>query len=160
MAQLMSLPLTFSYFSKIQIGFTFLVPAYLCSPGKRAIKRVCVCVCALSMSLHYLVKTRDSLKNVLCLMINHRVVWLSRCDVLLYYKFIIQFACKRIFIIGEHLAKLRMTLWCLVSFTHSVHKSIMISSCIVRWKPSVLTFYDENEPNMRAGSVLSVLFLN
>ena len=30
--------------SKIQIGFTFLVPAHLGSPGQRAIKRVCVCV--------------------------------------------------------------------------------------------------------------------
>ena len=45
MAQLMPLPLTVSCFSKIQIGFTFLVPAYLGSPGKRAVKRVCVCVC-------------------------------------------------------------------------------------------------------------------
>jgi len=44
MAQLMSLPLTVSCFSKIQIGFTFLVPAHLGSPGKRAVKRVCVCV--------------------------------------------------------------------------------------------------------------------
>ena len=43
-AQLMPLPLTISCFSKIQIGFTFLVPAHLGSPGKRAIKRVCVCV--------------------------------------------------------------------------------------------------------------------
>jgi len=41
MAQLMPLPLTVSCFSKIQIGFTSLVPAY---PGKRAVKRVCVCV--------------------------------------------------------------------------------------------------------------------
>jgi len=40
-AQLMPLPLTVSCFSKIQIGFTFLVPAYLDSPGKRAVKRVC-----------------------------------------------------------------------------------------------------------------------
>jgi len=31
-------------FSKIQIGFAFLVPAHLVSPGKRAVKRVCVCV--------------------------------------------------------------------------------------------------------------------
>ena len=46
MAQLMSLPRTVSCFSKIQIGFTFLVPAHLGSPGQRAIKRVCVCVCA------------------------------------------------------------------------------------------------------------------
>ena len=39
MAQLMPLPLTDSCFSKIQIGFTFLVPAHLGSPGKRAVKR-------------------------------------------------------------------------------------------------------------------------
>ena len=44
MAQLMPLPLTVSRFSKIQICFTFLVPAYLGSPRKRAIKRVCVCM--------------------------------------------------------------------------------------------------------------------
>ena len=43
-AQLMPLPLTVSCFSKIQIGFTFLVPAHPDSPGKRAVKRVCVCV--------------------------------------------------------------------------------------------------------------------
>jgi len=43
-AQLMPLPLTVSCFSKIQIGFTFLVPAHLGSSGKGAIKRVCVCV--------------------------------------------------------------------------------------------------------------------
>jgi len=40
MAQLLSLPLTVSCFSKIQIGFTFLVPAHLGSPGQRAVKRV------------------------------------------------------------------------------------------------------------------------
>jgi len=45
MAQLMPLPLTVSCFSKILIAFTFLVPAHLGSPGKRAVKRVCVCVC-------------------------------------------------------------------------------------------------------------------
>ena len=44
MAQLMPLTLTVTCFSKIQIGFTFLVPAHLGSPGKRAVKRVCVCV--------------------------------------------------------------------------------------------------------------------
>ena len=43
-AQLMPLPLTVSCFSKIQIGFTFLVPAHLGSPGQRAVKSVCVCV--------------------------------------------------------------------------------------------------------------------
>ena len=45
MSQLMPLPLTVSCFSKIQIGFTFLVPAHLGSPGQRAVKRVCVCIC-------------------------------------------------------------------------------------------------------------------
>jgi len=45
MAQLMPLPLTVSCFSNIQIGFTFLVPAHPGSPGQRAIKRVCVCLC-------------------------------------------------------------------------------------------------------------------
>ena len=38
MAQLMPLPLTVSSSSKIQIGFTFLVPAYPGCPGKEAIK--------------------------------------------------------------------------------------------------------------------------
>ena len=46
MAQLM--PLTISCSSKIQTGFTCLVPAHLGSPGQRAVKRararVCVCV--------------------------------------------------------------------------------------------------------------------
>ena len=41
MAQLIPLPLTVSCFSKIQIGFTFLVPAHPGSPGKRAVERVC-----------------------------------------------------------------------------------------------------------------------
>jgi len=45
MAQLMPMPLTDSCFSKIKIGFTFLVPAHPGSPGQRAVKRVCVCVC-------------------------------------------------------------------------------------------------------------------
>ena len=34
-AQLMPLPLTVSCIIKIQIGFTFLVPAHLGSPGKK-----------------------------------------------------------------------------------------------------------------------------
>ena len=49
LAQLMSLPLTVSCFSKIQIGFTFLVPAHPGSPEQRAIKQLCVCVCAVLM---------------------------------------------------------------------------------------------------------------
>ena len=44
MAQLMPLPVTLSCFSKIQIGFTFLVPAHQGSPGQGLLNR-CVCVC-------------------------------------------------------------------------------------------------------------------
>ena len=40
MAQLMPLPLTVSCFSKVQIGFTFLVSADPGSRGKKAVKRV------------------------------------------------------------------------------------------------------------------------
>jgi len=49
MAQLMPLPLTVSCFSKIQIGFTFLVLARPGSMGQMVVKRVCVCV---AMSSH------------------------------------------------------------------------------------------------------------
>ena len=52
-AQLMPLPLTVSCFSKIQIGFTFLVPAHPGSRGLRATKWVCVCSLLVS-SLTYL----------------------------------------------------------------------------------------------------------
>jgi len=38
MAQLM--PLAVSCFNKIQMGFTFLVPAHLGSPGQRAVKHL------------------------------------------------------------------------------------------------------------------------
>jgi len=49
MAQLMPVSLTVSCFSKIQIGFTFLVPAHLGSPGQRAVKWMCACVCVLGV---------------------------------------------------------------------------------------------------------------
>ena len=45
MAQLTSLPLTVSCFSKIQISLTFLVLVHPGSPGQRAVKRACVSVC-------------------------------------------------------------------------------------------------------------------
>ena len=48
-AQLMPLPPTVSCFSKIQIGFTFLVPAHLGSPRKRAVKRMLLSVWNLSI---------------------------------------------------------------------------------------------------------------
>ena len=44
MAQLMPLPLIVSCFGKIQIGFTFLVPAHPGSPRKRAVKGVYISI--------------------------------------------------------------------------------------------------------------------
>ena len=44
MAQLIPSALTVSCFSKIEIGFNFLVLAHPESLGQRAVKRVCVCV--------------------------------------------------------------------------------------------------------------------
>jgi len=38
---------------KIQINFTFLVPAHLGSPGKRAVKWVCVCVCVSNFLVNF-----------------------------------------------------------------------------------------------------------
>jgi len=43
-AKLMPLSLIVSCFSKIQIGFTFLVPAHPGSPGQRAVKWIYVCM--------------------------------------------------------------------------------------------------------------------
>ena len=81
MAQLIPLPLTVSCFSKIQISFTFLVPAHLGSPGKRAVKRVCVCVCLLKVDFVVLVfhielttfVQRDCI--VITLELHRRVSW-------------------------------------------------------------------------------------
>jgi len=53
MAQRITLPLTVSCFSKIQNGFTFLIPAHPGSPGQRAVKWVCVGVfeCVICISV-------------------------------------------------------------------------------------------------------------
>jgi len=51
MSQLMPLSLTVSCFSKIQIGFTFLVPAHPGSPIKEPLNG-CVGVCLIKASAH------------------------------------------------------------------------------------------------------------
>ena len=65
MAQQIPLPLTVSCFSEIQIVFTFLVLAHLGSPGKKAVKLVCVCVCVRACVcdslLHYVTSVQLSL---------------------------------------------------------------------------------------------------
>ena len=50
MVQLMPLPLTVSCFSKIQIGFTFLVPAY---PDKGPLNCVCMYVCIMVVTVAF-----------------------------------------------------------------------------------------------------------
>jgi len=53
MVQLMLLVLTVSCFSKIEIGFTFLVPAHPGSPGRGAVKWVCaVFLCCYRFSVN------------------------------------------------------------------------------------------------------------
>jgi len=66
MTQLMPLPLTVSWFSKIQIGFTFPVPAHPGTPGERAVKRLCVCVCASVCCLTLQVKMSTSRQTLNC----------------------------------------------------------------------------------------------
>ena len=51
MAQLLPLPLIVSCFNEIKTGFTFLVPAHPGSHGQRAVKRVCVCVFMLLVTI-------------------------------------------------------------------------------------------------------------
>jgi len=62
MAQLMPLPLTVSCFSKIQIGFTFLVPAHLGSPGKGPLNG-CVCVILLQSDAIRILFSKSSLSK-------------------------------------------------------------------------------------------------
>jgi len=63
MAQLMPPPLTVSCFSKIQIGFTFLVPAHVGIPGQRAVKRVCVCVMSDPVSIIFTLQNVNNSHN-------------------------------------------------------------------------------------------------
>ena len=82
MAQLMSLPLTISCFSRIQIVFAFLVLAHMGNPGQsqRAIIRVCVCVCVRADDFWPTVLSVEPMvQYVVCLSV---VCRLSVCDVL------------------------------------------------------------------------------
>jgi len=68
-SQLMPLPLTVSCFSKIQVGFTFLVPAHPGSPGQRAVKRVSLSLLdpVVTIFLLAIARTSDSaLKLAMC----------------------------------------------------------------------------------------------
>ena len=75
-AQLMPLPLAVSCFSKIQIGFTFLVLAHLGSPGQRAVKLVCVWCAA---EPNHKGSQRESLKKTSWSVTCHAVGSLQDC---------------------------------------------------------------------------------
>jgi len=79
MAQLMPLPLTVSCFSRIQIGFTFLVLAHPGSPGKGPLN-VCVCVCDCKTVCHFycvlLLSRHDITRCVLKVLEN--VLWVTQ----------------------------------------------------------------------------------
>jgi len=47
--------------------FTFLVPAYPGSPGKRAVKRVCVCVCVIPASFIELLNKSQIITDTCCI---------------------------------------------------------------------------------------------
>ena len=63
MANLMPMPLTVFRFSKIQIGFTFLVPAHPGSPDKGPLN-VCVCVWQLMFTDNTMVRVEQSDSSV------------------------------------------------------------------------------------------------
>ena len=63
-AQRMPLPLTVSCFSKIQIGFTFLVLAHPGSPGRRAVKQVCACVCVTYLLTYLLRQQKERVRKL------------------------------------------------------------------------------------------------
>ena len=60
MFQLMPLPLTVSCFSKIQIGFAFLVPADLGSPEKWPLNG---CVCVPMVNAHFVPSNQTTTKQ-------------------------------------------------------------------------------------------------
>ena len=66
MAQLMPLPLAVSCFSKIQIGFIFLVPAHPGSPGHWAVKWVCACMFTACLVLAVKNVSDQSLIDLFC----------------------------------------------------------------------------------------------
>jgi len=79
-AQLMPLPLTVSCFSKIQVGYTFLVPAHLGSPGK-GLLNVCVCVSVVLVSrllfVHFRNRIETALKGVILCFFDFHTVFIS-----------------------------------------------------------------------------------
>ena len=95
-AQRMPLPLTVSCFSKIQIGFTFLVPAHLRSPGKKAVKRVCVCVFPiLVIELRVYIYKRFNLE----ILLKNDTIWFGNLNLITLDR---ESLCRSVFIVNEY----------------------------------------------------------
>ena len=87
MAQLMPLPLTVSCFSKIQIGFAFLVPDLPGSPGQRAVKLVCVCVRATQQGRHGAAMLPGASITVATCIFKYvcHLILVCECNILIYF---------------------------------------------------------------------------
>jgi len=76
-AQRMPLPLTISCFSKIQIGFTFLVPAHLGCRGKGPLNGCCCC-CSLTAFSAFMLLVGQQEGHPVCKNMSDGVLaWLS-----------------------------------------------------------------------------------
>ena len=71
MVQPMPLPLTVSCFTKIQIGFTFLVLAHPGSPGQKAIKRGVVVV----VVVYFKLTPYDNVCVVCEVLVYSKMIW-------------------------------------------------------------------------------------
>ena len=72
--------LTVSCFSKIQIGFTFQVPAHPGSPGQRAVKWECVCVSSVFEDLQTFIRHSSELHSFLWMRTLRPHFWALACS--------------------------------------------------------------------------------
>ena len=128
MAQLMPLPLNVSCFSKIQIGFTFTVPAHLGSSGKGLLNR-CVCVCAFS-ALTLLLGWQEGHPACKKLSGGGWHGYLSRARCRLAYNPADATATHRLF--GSVKSRLVLPFWC--RLTRVVLDKAPLNRCVCLWK--------------------------
>jgi len=149
MAQKMPLPLTVSCFSKIQIGLTLLVPADPGSPGKRAVKRVCVCVyvcIVLAVVCVWRSATvgccRSTLRRTLCLYLH--LCWSSyRCGAKVYIVLAAVVCVWRSATVGRCRSTLRRTLClylhlCWSSYRCGAKVYIVLAAVVCVWRSATV----------------------
>ena len=99
---------TVTCFSKIQIRFTFLVPAHLGGPGQRAVKR-CMCVC------------RSTLNKFVFGLVSRLSTWLSLHLLL------------NAVLLGTAVSRYLLPIWCSVPNPLHMLRLLLISSGTDRW---------------------------